>query len=316
MGPPATNGPFKHKIPGLPESATKQRRTLIERAAEPLSRSNMPPPPPPSRTNGARAQFSHGHGRSASAISIPAYTNGVRPESRQRVLSAEEEAEAEAGIMGKRKGTPVMSFNHHLSLRKTRTQGNLRTFQRVRSDGEDSSASERSRYASDGSTSSEELAVPARNTSFTSAFADLSLTPHYRHPSAPRHTPALNGIREEVSPSKIPKYSCTPRLLHAQSTQALQTPSPIKHKSSINGMYTPRTDAKPREMPFFLTKDSLTPVHAAWDTKGRLADMESMYGELRTQVADAVDSKTALEESLAFFKSQGTSSGECVEEEW
>ncbi|KAK1027679.1 kinesin-like nuclear fusion protein, partial [Friedmanniomyces endolithicus] len=103
MGPPATNGPFKHKIPGLPESATKQRRTLIERAAEPLSRSNMPPPPPPSRTNGARAQFSHGHGRSASAISIPAYTNGVRPESRQRVLSAEEEAEAEAGIMGKRK---------------------------------------------------------------------------------------------------------------------------------------------------------------------------------------------------------------------
>ncbi|KAK0334261.1 kinesin-like nuclear fusion protein [Friedmanniomyces endolithicus] len=307
MGPPSTNGPIKHKIPGLPESATKQRRTLIERAAEPLSRSNMPPPPPPSRTNGTRAQLSHGHGRSASAISIPAYTNGVRPESRQRVLSAEEEAEAEAGIMGKRKGTPVMSFNHHLSLRKTRTQGNLRTFQRVRSDGEDSSASERSRYASDGSTSSEELALPARNTSLTSAFADLSLTPHSRHPSAPRHTPFLNGIREEVSPSKIPKFSCAPRLLHAQSTQALQTPSPIKHKSSINGMYTPRTDAKPREMPFFLTKDSLTTVHTAWDTKGRLADMESMYGELRTQVADAVDSKTALEESLAFFKSQGTS---------
>ncbi|KAK0254383.1 kinesin-like nuclear fusion protein [Friedmanniomyces endolithicus] len=304
MGPPAANGSIKHKIPGLPESVTKQRRTLIERAAEPLSRSNMPPPPPPSRTNGTRAQLSHGHGRSASAISVPAYTNGVRPESRQRVLSAEEETEAEAGIMGKRKGTPVMSFNLHLSLRKTRTQGNLRTFQRIRSDGEDSSASERSRYASDGSTSSDELALPARNTSLTSAFADLSLTPQSRHPSAPRHTPSLNGIREEISPSKIPKFSCTPRLLHAQSTQALQTPSPTKHKSSINGMYTPRTDANPREMPFFLTKDSLTPVHVAWDTKGRLADMESMYGELRTQVADAVDSKTALEESLAFFKSQ------------
>ncbi|TKA63049.1 hypothetical protein B0A55_12225 [Friedmanniomyces simplex] len=304
MGPPATNGSIKHKIPGLPESATKQqRRTLIERAAEPLSRSNMPPPPP--RTNGTRTPATHGHARSASAISAPAYTNGVRPESRQRVLSAEEEAEAEAGVTGKRKGTPVMSFNH-LKLRKTRTQGSLRTYQRVRSDREDSSASQlSSRHASDGSTSSEESALPPRSISLTSAFAQLSLTPPPCHPSAPRHTPSLNGIKEEASPSKIPKFSCTPRLRHIQSTQALQTPSPLKHKSSVNGMYTPHMSAATRkEMPFFLTKDSLTLVYAAWDTKGRLEDMESLYGQLRTQFAAAADSKTVLEESLALYKSR------------
>ncbi|KAK3064586.1 kinesin-like nuclear fusion protein, partial [Teratosphaeriaceae sp. CCFEE 6253] len=73
-------------------------------------------------------------------------------------------------------------------------------------------------------------------------------------------------------------------------------------------MYTPRASERRGEemlqQPFFLTKTSLTPVRTAWDTKGRLEDMEGLYGQLRSQFAAAADSKTALEESLALYKSR------------
>jgi kinesin family member C1 len=59
------------------------------------------------------------------------------------------------------------------------------------------------------------------------------------------------------------------------------------------------------EIPVFLTKEKLTAL-PAWDTKGRLEDMEQMYLHLRSQFASAADSKSTLEETLSLYKSQGT----------
>jgi len=57
-------------------------------------------------------------------------------------------------------------------------------------------------------------------------------------------------------------------------------------------------------MPVFLTKEKLTPL-PAWDTKGRLEDMEHMYTQLRSQFVAAADSKMAIEESLSLYKARG-----------
>ncbi|KAI7687914.1 hypothetical protein KC353_g20021, partial [Hortaea werneckii] len=42
----------------------------------------------------------------------------------------------------------------------------------------------------------------------------------------------------------------------------------------------------------------------AWDTKGRLEDMEKLYENLKTQLSGAADSKTAIEESLSLYKAR------------
>ncbi|EMC98913.1 hypothetical protein BAUCODRAFT_65749 [Baudoinia panamericana UAMH 10762] len=57
-------------------------------------------------------------------------------------------------------------------------------------------------------------------------------------------------------------------------------------------------------MPVFLTKESLTPVLPAWDTKGRLEDMEQYFIALKSEVQAAQSSKTSLDESLALYKSR------------
>lgn len=351
----------------VPEPVPK-RKTLAERAGETLNplRSHMQPPTKPSVTRsdsntaqvGSRAappsNIANAYHRNASiASSTASSASSVRPPSRQNAprharmpsapevrapsaaAAADAEEEAEAGVMGKRKGTPV-SHLHTLALRKTRTHADLRQqsssqqpagmstrsqhsgsyILRSCSDGGASTTASElsSRHVSDSSsTSSSSSSFPAaqqepnggggqptRYPSLITAFSGLAITP--------KHRPSLDRIKEEVSPSKIPKFSCTPKLRHAQSAQVLQTPSPLKHKASLNGLYTPRTSAKPtREMPIFLTKEKLTPTPSftAWDTKGRLEDMESLYAQLRGQFASAADSKVALEESLGLYKSRG-----------
>ena len=221
------------------------------------------------------------------------------------------EEEADSGVMGKRKGTPIISLKpttgDRISLRKTRTAGDLQ--QRYHS-GEarsqhsglrsiDTSAGSGSWYDAQSrqpsQTSQQDTSSTAdrqsRNISLSTAFAELSLTPS-RETSRSRHTPSLERIKEEVSPSKIPKFSCTPSLRHTQSLQGLQTPSPLKHKGSMgqNGLRTPAaTSARRRhdvELPVFLTKEKLTSV-PAWDTKGRIEDMVGFLDyDVRSQVTD------------------------------
>ena len=322
MGPPVI--PTKHKIPGLPEPAPK-RKTLAERAGEPIHPRSGIPPPTKATIPRVTSHIGHARTASAAATATAGTTNGFRPASRQqRVASVEEDNEAEAGATGKRKGTYPMS-SHHLPLRTTHTHSAPRTAARSAGPADDrgSVSACSSRHPSDGSTSSDNTAAssaagqPPRNISLASALAELSLAPEPHpqphapaHPPPPhrtKHRPSLDSITEaQRSPAKSPHSSCTPALRHAQSSQVLQTPSPLKHKSSVNGLHTSRTSARMDCMPFYLTKESLTPVKpVAWDTKGRLDDMEQMYSQLRSQFASAADSKAALEESLSLYKSRG-----------
>ena len=266
---------------------------------------------------------------------------GGRPPSVADAPSAIEEAEAEteAGVMGKRKGTPILSFNpvNGITLRKTRAQQDLRSqpsadmsarsqhsgsyTRSFSSDGSGGSIVHESQRISNSLITSHSQqdasnAHQSRNSSLVNAFSELSLTPKHHKTSGPKpsskHRPSLSPVKEATSPSKIPKFSCTPSLRHAQSSQALfSTPSPLKQRGSVNGLRTPATSAARRgatrdELPVFLTKEKLTPSSLpAWDTKGRLEDMEQLYSQLRTQFASAADSKNALEESLSLYKNTG-----------
>lgn len=117
---------------------------------------------------------------------------------------------------------------------------------------------------------------------------------------------------EDTSPSKIPKFSCTPTpaLRHTQSLQTFQSPTPIRTRKLVS--YVQRSPARKvaDEHPIFLTKDAITPLpkltsNVAWDTKGRLEDMETLYTQLSVQVTSANNEKAAMDEALAVYKERG-----------
>jgi kinesin family protein C1 len=75
-------------------------------------------------------------------------------------------------------------------------------------------------------------------------------------------------------------------------------------KPSMAGPGTPVSIIRRKEaMPIFLTKDKLTPVKA-WDTTGRLDDMERMFNQLKGDIVKANDSKSVIEESLELYKTR------------
>lgn len=330
-----------------------KRKTLAERAGETsgVSRSHLPKTGfGGSRANSYRNTSNTSSSSAGSSIRPTARTTGMRQAQAARQQAAavdspmDTDEEAEAGVMGKRKGTPIISLaplnKDKITLRKTRTHGDLR--QHYKSDdprlqhsgsytsgcgSREGSMRELIAFSREPSLTLRQNSTdgqPLRNDFLTTAFAGLSLTPQHAHKTSDkRRWPSAERTKEAVSPSKIPKYAPTPSLRHTQSAQTLQTPSPLKDKSCQIGLCTPGKSVKrkPEPLPRFLTKEKLTSV-PAWDTKGRLEDMvshtqetldgeeaypgqESLYAMLRTQFASAADSKTALEESLSIYKSRG-----------
>ncbi|OQO13562.1 hypothetical protein B0A48_01791 [Cryoendolithus antarcticus] len=343
MGPPLV--PQKHKVPGLPEPPTKQRKTLIERAGETTGslRSHLPAVSKPGFTrsesntaqvgSGMKSASFNGY-RNTSNASTVSSVSSTRNGSRQigfRSLrqpsaaeSVQEEEEVDDGMLSRRKGTPVISLNpksiEKITLRKVRTHGDLRQH----SQSSDSSVQHsglkhrhqdlegrvvsRDDHAGRPSHAQQHTQPNSRQASLSAACADLSLTPQVprKHSGKGiRHTPSLERIKEEISPSKIPKFSCTPLLHHTQTMQTLSTPSPLKHKGSVNGLRTPAASVSrnKHQLPVFLTKEKLTPV-AAWNTADRLDSVEQMYHNLSRDFVNANNSATALEEAVAAYKVQ------------
>lgn len=362
----ARNNYTNQTCDAVPEPPAK-RKTLAERAAEPI-RSHISGKSSISSGFGSRPKTNLDYYRNPANTAICSSSNSLRPTSRQangvprypapRAVKSslnlhaqaqaqhdEQDWEGETTVMGRRDGTPVLSFNHAppdgntLQIRKTRAQANLREQHSQQSqsasarsqhlstihasDYRDSSGSSAptSRHSSSSATSTSTAPAqqetnqqggpvgaskPSREVSLSTAFAGLSLTP--RANSNSKHTPSLESIKEEKSPSKIPKFACAPqaslRLRHTQSAQVLRTPSPVKQKPSMAGLRTPVSNTRHRSaMPVFLTKEKLTPV-AAFDTSVRLDSMEKMFNEMKSEMVKVNDSKEAIETSLELYKTQ------------
>jgi kinesin family protein C1 len=56
----------------------------------------------------------------------------------------------------------------------------------------------------------------------------------------------------------------------------------------------------------YLNRNSNTPA-PAWDTKGRLEDMETLYSQLKSQLDSAATEKTGMEEGISMFKTRSKS---------
>lgn len=235
------------------------------------------------------------------------------------------------------KGIPQLSFNrsNSLQIRKTRAHSDLRHqhslqsqsastrsqhsgFQPCIYDDSDTCSEQTSRNSSASSMSSAPsthqqqqsggpvgASQPSREVSLSTAFADLSLSR-----KSSRHSPTLERIKEEVSPSKIPKFACAPNTLrHTQSVQALRTPSPLKQKSSMPGLRTPVSNTRRRDrdaapnMPIFLTKEKLTPVKG-WDVNVRLETMMNLYQELKGDMSKATDNNSSKDQAIELLKTQ------------
>ena len=54
----------------------------------------------------------------------------------------------------------------------------------------------------------------------------------------------------------------------------------------------------------FLTRDSRT---QAWDTKGRLEDMEYLYSELKQKMSGTTSERNGLEETVEIYKARSMS---------
>ena len=135
-----------------------------------------------------------------------------------------------------------------------------------------------------------------RNISLSSAFRQMSLSSNNSDaPSA-----SASSTKEEApcpqTPSQIPKLKPIPK-----------TPRPPE--KGLHIFKTPRTNYTVHtESPgkiVYLNRNSNTPA-AAWDTKGRLEDMETLYSQLKTQLESAATEKNGMEEGLATYKARCT----------
>lgn len=113
---------------------------------------------------------------------------------------------------------------------------------------------------------------------------------------APVSTERLEMIAEDSAcpktPSQIPRrLAQTP----ASTMQHSKTPSqaPIKPSPS-------------RKTFIYLTRESNTPV-LAWDTKGRLDDMQTMYDELKEKMTAGISEKNGVNEMINLYKTRSMS---------
>lgn len=102
---------------------------------------------------------------------------------------------------------------------------------------------------------------------------------------APRDCEAVPAVDMETpkTPSQIPRRKPSKGLLQ-------DVPSPMKSPKK-----TPRL--------MFLTRDSNTTT-VAWDTRGRLQDVESMYSELKEKMNDTTNESSGLKETVAIYKTR------------
>ncbi|THZ08529.1 kinesin-domain-containing protein [Aureobasidium pullulans] len=304
--PPPANL-LKHKGSALPEPAAK-RKTLAERAGEPvrttqtttrvMKRSNT--------TNALRKTSGTHTTTSTRPASAAAHrTNSALPRTGSRSALAarpvsvtheddDEDSSSSSILPNKRKGMlPPIVESFALVLHQPHI-----------SDRTASYASVLSRVPSDGGSPTPLPSAPSpkkfsfsasRNISLSTAFRTLSLSSNN---SDSRSTSVSSTQQEEPlcpkTPSQIPKLKPVPK-----------TPRPPETDLQI--YKTPHTkytvhNASPGKITY-LNRNSNTPA-PAWDTKGRLEDMETLYSQLKTQLDSAATEKTGMEEGISIYKAR------------
>lgn len=122
-----------------------------------------------------------------------------------------------------------------------------------------------------------------REVSLSTAFHELALDPKNGPTSSKTESP-----RGPRTPSQLPKPVSVP-----------------KHSVTIAPLSPPRPQRSPQRSPPkiipFLTRDSHV---KAWDTKGRLEDMESLYSQLTERMDDTTNECNALKETVPIYKSR------------
>ncbi len=106
-----------------------------------------------------------------------------------------------------------------------------------------------------------------------------------------------------ASPPQADSFRCsTPSLIPKPSPHRFVSVTPIPFVTPSR--VVKRSAASPQKLPF-LTRDSHT---KAWDTKGRLEDIECLYSELREKMTGTVRERNGLEEAVDLYKSRSACS--------
>ena len=150
---------------------------------------------------------------------------------------------------------------------------------------------------------------PLRELSLTSQFDKLTLVPEptEKHDSMFDIESNQQSTKSTSTPSQIPRLVAPtpnpldpPTLFRPASSPQLQSPSHVS-KSPRQQVRSPSPQRQ------FLNKFSnVEAAPPAWDTKGRLEDMESLYFTLKSQMDSTTFERNGLEESVNLYKTRST----------
>ena len=130
---------------------------------------------------------------------------------------------------------------------------------------------------------------------------ELSCTPSH----LPRRVPcALTSVAspEPQAPQSVPKAEV--EAPYTPSHFPRHVPSVVLRPEYLSPSKSSRKNPKVIQ---FLTKDSNLTAPTAWDTSGRLDDMEKMYTELKSKMSDTTTESNSLKEMTAIYKARSTS---------
>ncbi|SLM37617.1 kinesin-like protein klpa [Lasallia pustulata] len=128
------------------------------------------------------------------------------------------------------------------------------------------------------------IAGVSRNASFSSSVSS-------RAPSVSSRNVSNSSFASSVGPSTRPPSAQSTRpqtsMAHGRSSVQAPKPTPARPASSL--------DVQP---------SGGTGDRKAWDTRGRLEDMESLYSELRNKLNDTTHESSGLKDTVAIYKTR------------
>ncbi len=280
QGPPSISraGPIGHRGAGTGIRHTPSASTSSFALQTPSATGRVRPNGTASTSGGARSNApppalsrpasAMGHVNPPTDSSVPS----VRPAS---VLGSSSTANGQSAL-GKRKGTTPFSISQHLH----HSQFSASEGQYLGEDDESCFPYGIARSDSPHGVNPSSFARSLREVSLSSAMRNLRIT---SDPSPPREM----DISRCSTPCLIPKP--TP-------SRKITTPIPFTPSRVV------KRTASPQKLPY-LTRESRT---KAWDTKGRLEDMELLYSELKEQMHGTMRERNGLEETVDQSRSRST----------